>query len=371
MKPKITLLKTVLAHRGGAEKYTRQLAEAFSAKNCSVKVLTTGPILANSYPFEVVSFPLKSKTSVGRLWEFDRLCTSYIKEHPTDIIFGCERNRFQTHLRAGSGVHKAYLEHRSRFEPKWLRFRHACNPLHLSILHKEKQGFEHPRLRTLFVNSHLVKKEILTHYRVDENKITVIHNGVEWLQWQENFNEWPAHHNPSHFTFLFAGSNFQRKGLERILRGLALLSQRNFTLLVAGYDKNQKKFEQLAEQLGLSNNILFLGLQSNITSLYQKADCLVIPSFYDPFANVTTEALAMGVYVVSSKTNGGAEILTQETGCIIENLYDDESVKHALEIALNHPKSKDSALKIRKSVESLDFSKQLEQYLEKTLCESN
>ena len=45
---------------------------------------------------------------------------------------------------------------------------------------------------------------------------------------------------------------------------------------------------------------------------YQMADALVIPSFYDPFANVTVEALAMGLFVLSSKHNGGPEILTKK-----------------------------------------------------------
>ncbi len=53
---------------------------------------------------------------------------------------------------------------------------------------------------------------------------------------------------------------------------------------------------------------------------YQLADALAIPSFYDPFANVTVEALAMGLFVVSSRSNGGFEILDPSKGIIIENL---------------------------------------------------
>lgn len=364
---KITLLKTQFTRQGGAEKYARELAENFFKKNCLLTVLTTDDIEPKSFPFEVVSFPIKSKTSVGKLWEFDRYCTAYIKNHPTDIVFGCERNCFQTHLRAGSGVHKAYLTHRKQCEPKWLSFRHTCNPLHRSILLKEKQGFEHPELRRLFVNSQLVKNEVLTYYRVPEEKISVIHNGVEWSKWQENFALWPKYYDPSRFTFLFVGSNYQRKGLDRLLYGLARISQRNFFLLVAGYDKYPQRFIRLAKSLGLEENVSFLGPQDAIYSLYQKADCLVIPSFYDPFANVTIEALAMGLYVITSKTNGGAEILSHENGCIIENLQSIEAMQWALETAFKHPKTPERALKTRNAVEYLDFSKQMQLYLEKTL----
>ena len=42
------------------------------------------------------------------------------------------------------------------------------------------------------------------------------------------------------------------------------------------------------------------GYPDNVLKFYKIADCLVIPSFYDPFANVTVEALAMGVFVITS-----------------------------------------------------------------------
>ncbi len=353
MTRSITILKSRFTHQGGAEKYARLLADAFHQKGCKVTVLTTDA--DQSFPFEVISHKLKSKMSVSKVWEFEGFCNQYLKDYPSDIVFGHDRNIFQTHLRAGSGVHRSFLEHRKRFEPSWLHFRHKLNPLHATLLHIEKKSFEHPDLKVLFANSNLVKTEILAHYNVDTQKIKVIHNGVEWSKWQESFDQWQKN---DRFEFLFLGSNFERKGLAALIAALKKIRHANVHLSVVGKDKNQKKFEQMAKNL----SVTFHGPQDDVRPFLQRADCLVIPSFYDPFANVTTEALAMGLFVVSSKTNGGSEVLTPATGYVFDN-----DLPQALEIALMHPKTPERALKIRESVRHLDFSTQLKTYIDTCL----
>ena len=361
----ITILKSRFTGQGGAEKYARCLAEAFFKKGCQVTVLTTDPVVG-SFPFEIISTPLKSHTSVSKLWEFERFCEHYIQTHPTDCLFGHDRNRFQTHIRAGSGVHKSFLETRKHYEPAWKRWRHALNPLHTSLLHFEKTSFEHPDLEVLFTNSYLVKSQILAHYNVEEEKIHVVHNGVEWHKWQKSFDEWDTVYTPNRFDLLFLGSNFGRKGLLPLLKGLKAYGNKDIHLSVVGKDKQQKWYENLVSKWGLTHQVTFYGSQDQITPFLQKADALAIPSYYDPFANVTVEALAMGLFVMSSTMNGGCEVLNEETGCVIEDLNSPDDMKAALEKAVSKPKTKERAASIRQSVQHLDFSTQLQAYLD--LC---
>lgn len=365
MSKTITIMKSQLAKQGGAEKYARLLADALHKRGHQVRVLTTGPC-PDDVPYEVVSTTLKSKTSVSKVWEFEAFCEETLRNSPTDIILGLDRNRFQTHLRASSGVHKAYLGHRKAFESGWKNFRHILNPLHTTLLHIEKTGIENPDLKVLFTNSNMVKEEILTHFVIDEKKIEVVHNGVEWEALQESFDQWPAFHDNRRFELLFLGSDFARKGLTPLLHALAKLPSRDLHLSVVGHDKKEAKYKALAQKLGLKHKVTFYGSQSDIRPYLQKADCLVIPSHYDPFANVTVEALAMGLFVVSSKTNGGCEVLNSETGAIAEDLG------HGLEVALlkavHHPKTLERATMIRNSVRHLDLSTQLGAYLDKMEC---
>ena len=365
MRKSITILKSQLAKKGGAEKYARLLGNALANRGHEVRILTTGPS-ASDTPYEVVTTPIKSKTSFSKIWEFESFTESFLKANPSDIILGLDRNRFQTHLRASSGVHKAFLDHRTRYEPRWKRLRHLFNPLHTTLLHIEKTGFEHPDLEVLFTNSHLVKNEILSHYEIDSKKIEVIHNGVEWVNWQESFDNWEAFHNKERFEFLFIGGDFNRKGLKRLLHAFVKIGKKDVRLSIVGHDKNEKEYKHLAKKLGIQEKVTFFGAQADVLPFLQKADCLVIPTHYDPFANVTVEALAMGLFVISSKTNGGSEVLTHQTGIVAHDLF--EGLEYALTSALSRPKTHQSAILIRNCVRHLDVTSQLAAYLDKMKC---
>jgi UDP-glucose:(heptosyl)LPS alpha-1,3-glucosyltransferase len=361
---KIVLLKSGIAHRGGLEKWARLLLGSFVKRECEVTLLTTGPVEGVPPQVTVYSHKPSLPLSVLRVRSFDAFCTAFLEKTKADLVLGLDRNSFQTHLRAGGGVHRVYLNRRIELEKGLSSLRHGINPLHRTLLALEKRAFEHPELIRLFTNSKMVEKEILTHYRVAPEKISVIHNGVEWHQITPFFDEGLIERKTERFELLFVGQGFRRKGLERLLRGLCLIEKGLVHLSVVGKDKELETFQALSKRLGLS--VTFYGEQKEMKPFYQKADALVIPSYYDPFANVTVEALAYGLFVVSSKYNGGAEVLTPETGCVIEDLNDDGSVAEAIRKALKMPKTLASASRIRTTVQSLDLSLQLSRFTE--LC---
>lgn len=369
--PHVVLLKSQLFRLGGAEKYAYRIAQAFRSKDCRVTILTDGPIKPSSSDplLQIISHDKLPLMSFLRVEAYDAFCRKHLQEINGDIIFGLDRNRFQTHIRASNGVHAAYLEHRKHTDNFLKRNSYRFNPLHRTLLQIEKESFNHYDLKVLFTNSFMVRDEIVKYYSTDPQKIQVLHNGVEWHEMHTDFTEWPEMKqdlsrrfqvDPERFHFAFIGHNYARKGLETLLKGLSILKNREFHLSVIGKEKNTSRFVALAKKLNLDKHVTFFGMRSDIRSFYQLADALVIPSFYDPFANVTVEALGMGVFVVSSKTNGGHEILNSSNGSIIESLNDAESMAKALEIAMGHRKTFENSKKIRESVRYLDFSNQLE-----------
>ena len=253
---RITLLKSTLSQLGGLEKYAIRLSLAFQKKFESVTLLTTGEIPSLPPSFAIHSHSFHSHLSFRKIGEFDRFCQSFLSKHPSDIVFGLDRNSKQTHLRAGNGVHAAYLA--TRRQEGLIKSASFClNPLHHRILQMERQAFEDPNIRTFFTNSHMVKKEILTYYKTDPDKIQVVHNGVEWHEMEKPFQETDKNAAaetlglPHCFHFLFVGNNFERKGLRSLLLALARLPSKDFHLSVVGKDKNQAAFAAISKQLHL------------------------------------------------------------------------------------------------------------------------
>lgn len=363
----VVLLKSRSASQGGLEKYASRIASAFVQKGARVTCLTTGAIPSNN---TVAFHSIKTASWPGfvRMEQYDRFVQRWLQNHRADLVFGMDRNRYQTHIRAGNGVHAAYLESRLATDGRLKALLCQLNPLHRKILALEKCAFEHRGLQKLFTNSRMVRDQVLARYAIDPLKIQVVHNGVEWHEMGSPFANWEMERainlqkfglDPNRFHFLFIGNGYLRKGLDRLLLGLSQLKFRDFSLSVVGKDKHLDLYRAKALQLGLKDRVHFFGPSQEILPFYQLADVLVIPSFYDPFANVTVEALAMGLFVLSSKHNGGHEILTPQNGATVENLLAPDSMVHALETALLHRKTKTGALAIRHSVQYLDFSNQM------------
>ncbi len=367
-KKHVVLLKSNSGRSGGLEKYASRIALAFANQGATVSILTTHPQESSCpsisfHPIKTCKWPPS-----WRLEQFDHHVQNWLKKTKADLVFGMDRNRFQTHIRAGNGVHISYLQSRKQIEGLFKYVLCQINPMHRKILELEKAAFENPLLKKLFANSFMVKNQLLEHYNIASHKIEVIHNGVEWQEMEKTFHETfqkrkkaqqKFHLNPDAFQWLFIGNGYLRKGLFHLLQALSKISTKNFQLSVVGKDSDLSFYQKQARQLGLQNKVLFFGHQEDISTFYQMADCLIIPSFYDPFANVTVEALAMGLSVVSSKYNGGHEILNDENGIIIDHLFNVDSIIASLEESLKRPKTPEKAKAIRESIAHLDFSKQL------------
>lgn len=368
----IALLKSEAHKIGGLEKHTQKIKKAFELLNWRVNLLTTSNA-PNKNELKTPKGP-----SYRKIIKFDNHCSSWIRENTPDVVLSMDRNRKSTHIRAGSGCHLSYLQTRIVQEGFLKQCSFKFNPLHRTILSIEKESFESPQTRAIITNSNMVKNEILNNYRVNREKIFVIHNGVEHIALQDSFSSWnltkekfcKKHKlDKDCLHILFVGNGFARKGLEPLLRALATLQKKNFILSVVGKDKKMASFQRLADSLQLNGKVIFWGPQKNMIPFFSAADCLAIPSFYDPFANVTIEALSMGLFVVSSKTNGGSEII-QNNGSIIEDMYSIESIAASLKEAFCHPKIRQTAEKTRNSVAHLDFSNQMEKFIKVILSTS-
>ncbi len=106
-----------------------------------------------------------------------------------------------------------------------------------------------------------------------------------------------------------ATTNFALKGVSSLIRTLAILPP-SYHLHVAG-GRNPSKYIALAEELGVSERVRFMGRVEDMPSFYGSSDIFVLPSFYDACSNSVLEALACGLPVISSRDNGSSYFLSE------------------------------------------------------------
>ena len=76
---------------------------------------------------------------------------------------------------------------------------------------------------------------------------------------------------------LFVGSQFRLKGLEFAIRALAEMKTRAVLLVVGG--DSHAHFKRLAEQLEVSDRVIFAGARSDLPEIYPAADAFVLAYF--------------------------------------------------------------------------------------------
>jgi UDP-glucose:(heptosyl)LPS alpha-1,3-glucosyltransferase len=187
---------------------------------------------------------------------------------------------------------------------------------HRYVCDAERRMFEHPRLRAVICNSRMVRDEIVREFRVEPEKLRVIYNGVDLQDYSPARRESLREAARAGLgaaardtVFLFVGSGFARKGLDTAIDALAQASFRGFRLVVAGRDRDAARYAGRAERAGLGERARFLGAADDVRPLYAAADCLILPTRYDPFPNTVLEALAMGLPAIVGRRCGAAEII--------------------------------------------------------------
>lgn len=124
------------------------------------------------------------------------------------------------------------------------------------------------------------------------------------------------------FVLLLVGNDWKKKGLVALIEALALLSELPLVLVVAGKD-NSAPYAARIRELGVEGRVIFRPSRADIQWYYAAADAYVGPSLEDTFAQPPAEAMACALPVITTVTNGTAEIMTDGVdGLILKNPND-------------------------------------------------
>jgi glycosyltransferase involved in cell wall biosynthesis len=103
------------------------------------------------------------------------------------------------------------------------------------------------------------------------------------------------------------------KGQEVLLAALGRVLQAvpEATLLVVGDGPDRAKLTRLAEELGVSASVRWVGhvAPEHVAAYYTVMDVLAVPSLYEGFGLVAAEAMALGIPVVVTDTAGLSEVV--------------------------------------------------------------
>ncbi|HEY4743389.1 MAG TPA: glycosyltransferase family 4 protein [Desulfuromonadaceae bacterium] len=151
------------------------------------------------------------------------------------------------------------------------------------------------------------KRVLIERYAIPAEKISVIQCAVDTGKF--HFMDLPKNKN----SVLYIGRIAKRKGIDFLIRSMPLVVQQipDVQLLVGGKGAYLERMKSLVGRLGLEGNVTFLGFvpDEQLNELYNRAQCVVVPSVFEGFGITVIEALAAGTRVVGTDTDGIREIL--------------------------------------------------------------
>lgn len=125
-------------------------------------------------------------------------------------------------------------------------------------------------------------------------------------------------HQP--IQLLAYGRFVEKKGFHVLLASLGRLHDAGFAfeLVLAGDGPAAQVLRQQAAQLGIASRIHWPGWLDDVEAALDSADLFILPSLDEPFGIVVLEAMARGVPMVSTRTQGPREVLADDTAYLCE-----------------------------------------------------
>lgn len=113
----------------------------------------------------------------------------------------------------------------------------------------------------------------------------------------------------SDFLVLSVGELNENKNHQVVIRALARLKDPEIHYLLCGKGDLREKLEALAAELGLKNNVHFLGYRRDVVDICSQADVFVLPSHREGLSVASLEAMYCGLPLITSKVRGSGDYL--------------------------------------------------------------
>lgn len=388
--------ENVLPARGGCETYIADLARRLLHDRHEVHLYACRwdeaalPPGMHYHPIEPVG-----GFRFLRPWRFARRCLKAAVGNRHDVTLGFDKTFGQDVLYPQGGLHKACAAHNlDKFSAPLMRglvrVLKWFDLAHWSFSRLEKKQYLHlapaathqflasPR-PIVIVNSFMVRDHFRQYYGIGPENLRVVRSAIDPGRFpeqdrpkrrQEHRDQWGI--TPEETVGLLAAMNYRLKGLGPLLRGVQravtdpIFNGRKprFKLLVAGNPKFGR-YQRLARRLGIADHVVFAGHCPDIRNAYFAADFLVHPTFYDPCSLVVLEALACGLPVITTRSNGASELMKPlQEGFVIDDPHDTGRLAWALLQLMDPARRSLCSQAARRTAASWTFEHHYQQLLE-------
>jgi len=371
-KLKIAVLVRRFVTTGGMERYcvevTKRLARSHDVHVFAQEWSWQGP---ERISFHKVPRYFLKPNFLNQL--FFSIYTAKILDDSFDIIHSHERvTRFDT-LTVHCPCFRTYITEEKRpFKKALLWLSIAMSPRKIAYVLLEKRQFAYNGKRMLIAVSGKVKNNVRYCYTLPNDFFGLAFPGVDSSILNTNSNINKAHELRSRLgipendlVILFVGTEFERKGLDALLKGFQQISRSDIWLVIAGGGEKHSKYGKMVRDLGITDRVKLLGLVSDIEKVYAASDIFILPTLSEPAGMAPVEAMAAGLPVIISNAEyaGCAELIKNDEALLLNDPKNPNEIADAINALMDERKRIELGQKGRQLAENLTWDKTTEDTL--------
>lgn len=195
-------------------------------------------------------------------------------------------------------------------------------PSRMNVLLNQLSFRNLSRVDRIVTVSNYTRQQILSHFHVSPDRITVVPNAVDHNLFrpepQRRIRTRKAWGIGQHPVILYVGSEEPRKNIDVLLKAVAQIRQHlpSVRLIKIGrpqYPGGRERFLRLAKSLGLLETLKIIDYlpdhSDGLAAAYNAADVFLFPSLDEGFGLPPLEAMASGTPVVASNVTAIPEVV--------------------------------------------------------------
>lgn len=319
---RIALIHYRLVRNGGLEtrllNYMRHFAEA--GHQVTMVVCKVDASIALPQGVAVRQVRLKWVPKPLRLYFLDRALRHIIRPEDFDLSISMGRTSHQDMV-VCPGTHLGYLRALDR---------RVWSPMDWLNVHMDRMAYA--RSKVILAASEMMAEEMRELYGVPAEKIRVLPPPTDvqrfHAQGKVRQQHWRQQHgfSPDRRSLLLLTTGNRLKGYAFALEVMRLLKDEPVELIVAG----------MTPMVTDLPHVRFVGYAQRPEELFWAADALIVPSLYEAFGQVVTEALCCGTPVVVSHRVGAKHLVASGHGRVVER-FDADRWASAIREVLSQP----------------------------------
>ncbi len=320
---------------GGAERSTAQIAAELARRGHAVTILagsTPEVMAADKSKAEGITIEAMGHggtRSLGALRQFRAWAIEAMAAGGYDATLSVTLTVPARVVQPRSGVYREVIARNaakrsgSTLGQKVLRAAARLSRKKRGLLHMELTTVRDPVVRQFAPVSRYGRDQLLRHYDVALDRMTVIPNAAvmpvidsaQRQAWRRDMRSaWDI--DDKRPAYLFVALNPLLKGLIPLLHALAELKQRRVDVVLLIVGTTAWRYQILAQRLDVRDRVRFIGPTDQMAAMYCAADVTVLPTFFDPSSKVVIESLMLGVPAITTAQNGAADYIvdTSDSG---------------------------------------------------------